>query len=398
MQGEMMHFSHLKRLVFITFCISFKIYTQDPLKILFVVRLFPRLSQTFILDQMTGLIDRGHKVTIYSLKDVDVEKLDHIQSDISKYNLLEKTYYSNNIPNLNDFDIIFIQFGNLTEAILHEARKQQYQGKIVVCFRGHDLTGYVKENPYFYRNIFPQIDLCLPVCDYFKQKLLHLHCPPEKIAVVYSPINTQLFEFKEERSSHKKTVHFISVARLVRRKGLHIVIEALKKLKRYYPSFTYIIVGDGIERKRLEKQVIHNKLQKYVKFIGWTVREKIIDLLHQSDLFILPSITSTEGDEEGIPNVLKEAMAVGVTVLATNHAGNSELIDNKNSGFLVNENSISQVEKMLKYFIDNRQECQKLAYNARQKVETYFDIQVIISQLEEHFYKLIHNSKQGEIE
>ena len=79
------------------------------------------------------------------------------------------------------------------------------------------------------------------------------------------------------------------------------------------------------------------KLEKYITLYGWASQKEVISLLDNSHIFMLPSRKAPDGNEEGIPNALKEAMAMGLITIATWHAGNPELIEDKVSGFLVPE-------------------------------------------------------------
>src|SRR5579872_5831732 len=109
----------------------------------------------------------------------------------------------------------------------------------------------------------------------------------------------------------------------------------MAKIARIYPNVEFLIVGDGPERANLEKLIKSLNLQNHVILCGWKTQEEVIELLNESHIFVLPSIKSADGNEEGIPNALKEAMAMGLPVIATFHAGNNELIRDGITGYLV---------------------------------------------------------------
>jgi hypothetical protein len=118
-----------------------------PLTILFIVGHFPSPSQTFILNQMTGLIERGHNVLIYSFQY-------HFNAswhpDIIKYGLLDRLMYNIFTGDLPECDIIFCQFGYLGKKIIESPRLEKWlKGKkIVTCLRGADTTSRLKKNPH----------------------------------------------------------------------------------------------------------------------------------------------------------------------------------------------------------------------------------------------------------
>jgi len=184
----------------LVFLYSGSIVARDfcPLKILFVVNYFPAPSQTFILNIIVGLIDSGHKVSIFSFHKGDFTT---INPSIEKYSLLDCVIYEKFPASLPECDIVFCQFGNVGKEIfeIEAVRKWLKSKKVVVCFRGSDLTAHMKDNPKIYKKLFSKGDLFLPVCDYFKKRLISLRCHPDKIAVHYSAINCSQFFFKKRK-------------------------------------------------------------------------------------------------------------------------------------------------------------------------------------------------------
>src|SRR4030095_1544621 len=304
-----------------------------PLKILFVVNYFPAPSQTFILNIITGLIDRGHKVSIFSFHKGDSTV---INPAIEKYSLLDCVIYEQFPVPLPECDIVFCQFGNVGKEIfeIEALRKWLKSKKIVVCFRGSDLTAHMKDNPKMYKKLFNKANLFLPVCDYFKKRLIALRCHPDKIVVHYSAINCSQFRFKKrKRPDIGELINIISVCRLVEKKGIDIALRAIAKVLRTYKDVHFTVVGDGPEKLYLEKLIQKLKISENVTLYGWGTREQVITLLNKSHIFLLPSLTSSDGDEEGIANALKESMAMGLIAIGTWHAGTPELIEDGVSGF-----------------------------------------------------------------
>ena len=90
--------------------------------------------------------------------------------------------------------------------------------------------------------------------------------------------------------------------------------------------------------------------------------------------FAQPSLTASNGDVEGIPNTIKEAMATGIPVLSTNHAGIPEIITNNKDGVLVKENNVDNLQKLLEFMLNNRTIWETMHVSARQKVEQNFNL------------------------
>ena len=105
-------------------------------------------------------------------------------------------------------------------------------------------------------------------------------------------------------------------------------------------------------------------------------------------MFILPSVTAKDGDMEGIPVALMEAMASGMLVLSTNHSGIPELIEHKQSGLFADERSVEHLVHNINYVVNNSRSMKKLIENERQKVERDFNSK----ELNEKLANLIINS------
>jgi colanic acid/amylovoran/stewartan biosynthesis glycosyltransferase WcaL/AmsK/CpsK len=360
----------------------------QPLNILFVVGWFPSKSQHFILNQMIELIDRGHNVFIFSFNRGDCT---NPHPDIIKYKLLDRVFYGNSITKLPSCDIVFCQFGYSGRRMVEDSRLRLWlrDKKVVTCFRGADISSRVKREPTMYRLLFKKGDLFLPVCDYFKKKLIKLGCNPNKIIVHHSAINCSQFFFKKREKPQDNAVQLISVCRLVEKKGIEYVVQAFAKLVRKYPAMHYTIIGDGPELENLQKLIKRLNVEGKVTLHGWATQDQVINLLNKSHIFLLPSIISSNGNEEGIPNALKEAMAMGLPVISTWHAGTPELIEDGVSGFLVSERNATELVEKIEYLIEHPDLWESMSVAARKKVENKFNVQKTVERLEGIFYRLL---------
>lgn len=359
-----------------------------PLNILFVVGFFPVPSQIFILNLMTGLIDRGHNISIHAY---NRGSLDNAHSDIEKYQLLSKTSYGEKLRKNAPCDIVFCQFGYSGKKIFEMKQLTGWlQGKkVVTCFRGADITSRVQKERDMYKTLFQKGDLFLPVCKYFVPKLIEAGCSPHKIVVHHSAINCSQFFFKRREKPVNNAINIVSVCRLVEKKGIDDAIIACAKVVKKYPRIHYTIFGDGPEYNHLEQLINVLQMEKNITLAGWAMQEEVVQALDKAHIFILASKTSADGNEEGIPNALKEAMAKGVIVIGTPHAGNPELIEDGVSGFLVPEKNSLELAKKIQYVIEHPEKWQAICYAARKKIEDEFEIGKTVEQLEQLFYKLL---------
>lgn len=105
------------------------------------------------------------------------------------------------------------------------------------------------------------------------------------------------------------------------------------------------------------------KVENKVQFIGKVVKEEVVQLMQEADVFLHHSVTSGNGDQEGIPTVIMEAMASGVTVVSTYHAGIPELIKDGYSGYLAQEKDIHGYVKKLKEVVESNNQIRENALN-----------------------------------
>lgn len=389
-------------ILFIIFFYALKIepYTMPhylggnrSLKILFIVEYFPSASQIYILNMITSLIDRGHDVSIFSFSSKNHKGVLPLSPKIKKYGLLNRVTYKNFPELLPQSDIVFCQFGNLGRKLLRMPQVSEWlaQRKLVVCFRGFDLNEYEKNPAEINDCLFSKIDLLLPVCDYFKKRLTLLGCPSDKILVHHSGIDCSQFFFKPRKMPYKKnkTIRFVSVGRFIQKKGIKYALEAFAKIARKYNNVHFSIIGDGPERKNFELMIKELKIQNKVTIHGWKNQEDIVSIFNKSHIFLLPSITHINGNLEGIPNSLKEAMATGLISITTWHAGIPELVENGVSGFLVPEKDSAALADTIEYAMRNPQKWKLIQLLARKKIEEEFESKKLAQDLEKIFYTLL---------
>ncbi len=383
--------SAVQKIIMVLAIICFKEITAElrPLKILFVVAYFPAPSQPYILNMMTGLIDKGHEVSIFAFRRNDVEG----DPNVARYGLMDRVMYEEFPAELPQCDIVFCQSATWGKKILEmEALQEWLQNKkLVICLRGLDITGNkVKNDPHIYDQLLTTGDLFLPVCDYFKRLIIQLGCDPNKVVVHHSAINGTQFFFRPRKKVSRKRdiIKFVSVCRLVQKKGLEYAIQAFAEIVEKRKNVHFTIVGSGHLESRLRKLTASLGIADKVTFFGWGTQEQVVSILDKSHIFLLPSITASSGDEEGIANSLKEAMAMGLIPIGTRHAGTPELIEDGVSGFLVPEKDSHALAKKMRYILKHPEIWKKIGQAARRKIENEFEIKKSVETLEQLFYGL----------
>jgi len=412
------------------------------MKIAFVVLGFPELSQTFILNQITGLIDRGHSVDIYALKGSEIET-SKVHPDVEKYQLLARTcYYS--VPNVpknilwrfakgfwllsaklyrnpqiwlrslnifqysnamslrplykvipllekpNHYDIIHCQFGLCGLQAMSLRKFGLLQGKLVVAFRGFDISEFIQQHgDGVYHELFTAGDFFLTNCDYFRQRLLKLGCAEDKVIVHRSGLDCQRFIFNPAKVDYQPVIQIVTSGRLVEKKGIEYAIRAVAKVAKIQPRIEYKIIGDGPLKQALQQLIEDLNVSNTIQLLGWKDQQEIIEILKKSHIFIAPSVTAKSGDQDAPVNVLKEAMAIGLPVISTYHGGIPELIQDNISGFLVPERDADAIAEKISYLLNNPQIWVPITQAARLQVEENYDLHKLNDELVDIYQQLL---------
>ena len=161
------------------------------------------------------------------------------------------------------------------------------------------------------------------------------------------------------------TKNILFVGRLRPVKGVQYLITAMKKIHEEMPDAKLIIVGEGEERECLAALSIQLGIQKYVKFIGKVEHEKVKTFMQQADVFVLPSLS------EGFPNVILEAMACGLPVIATRVGGIPDIISNGTNGYLVDVKDTNDMANKIIFLLSDDILRKKISDNNRDLVKKY---------------------------
>jgi colanic acid/amylovoran biosynthesis glycosyltransferase len=342
----------------------------QKLRVLFCVKSFPSYTSWFILNQITEFIRQGHDVTILA-RDHQLTTVNNTHPEIIHLRLLEKTYINTLPEHKHSFDIILCQFSSLAPYVIDFTEKYHITGKLFVFVRGA-FCYRKKQHEKIRKKIFEKTDMFLSVCEFSKNQLVALGCDPKKIKIVHSTIDTHTFSYTP-RQTPKDTIHIITTSRLSEQKGLEYAIKAVKDVLKQHPNCDYTIIGDGKIRKKIEQLIINFDLEKKIFLLGWKKPDEIIAILDNSHIFLHPSITTSNGGSEGIPTSIMEAMALGIPVVATAHAGIPELIENDITGFLVPEKNSKELAEKVVFLIKNQKLWNKIGIAGRKAVEKEFD-------------------------
>lgn len=418
----------------------------QKIKVAFLLSQFPTISETFILNQITGLLDLGQEVTIFSkfrgnydqahseVKIYGLEnraryfgmpknifqrlikapavffrvfmfspKIAFESLNISKYDdqafsltlLFAANYFIFQKEEGSSIDLIHAHFGpnGKLAVFLKEAGLLSKNIPIVTSFYGYDISAYVKnygENTY--KILFEKSDFIIAISQEMRERLVSLGCPSEKIIIHHLGIDPTNFKY-QQKTKKSANLTVLTVARLVEKKGLEYSIRAFSKaVRKYKGKVEYFIIGDGELRKNIEELTEKLRVKDKVHLLGWKTQEEVLNFMEKADIFILTSITADNGDQEGTPTVLLEAMSSGLPVISTFHSGIPEQVKNGVSGILVPEKNVKKTAEALLTLFKSSQKRMEMGKMGRRIVEEEFDIK----KLNKNLLKLYQNLYSSE--
>jgi colanic acid/amylovoran biosynthesis glycosyltransferase len=210
---------------------------------------------------------------------------------------------------------------------------------------------------------------------------VQLGAPAERVVVHRTGIDLRRWPYRERQPRAPGGLSLVSVGRLVEKKGIAQVLRALRLLLDGGLRAEYRVFGDGPLRPRLQALAGELGIAEMVRFEGRQGQAAIREGLDRSDILVAASVTAADGDEEGIPNVLKEAMASGMPVVGTRHAGIPELIEDGVSGRLVAERDETALAAALARLAAEPERWPAMGRAGREKVEREYDIQRLNDRL-----------------
>jgi colanic acid/amylovoran biosynthesis glycosyltransferase len=392
-------------------------------RVAWLTALFPVLSEIPFLNQIVGLVERGHEVDIYA---DGPQPGGPFHPDVARLGLESRTRYPIRWPAgrlerwraaarllashrgserrlllrtldpsrfwhrawtldqlrrtarflpLRPYDVCYCAFGMDAPHALRLRRVGALGGELVVAFRGADTTKYVaRRGPRVYARTFREARLLLPVCDFLGRRLVQLGAPAERVVVHRTGIDLRRWPYRERHPGAPGGLRLVSVGRLIEKKGIAHVVRALRLLVDRGVRAEYRVFGDGPLRDRLTALTGELGLADRVVFEGRQGQEAVREGLDRADVLVAASVTAADGDEEGIPNVLKEAMASGMPVVGTRHAGIPELVEDGISGWLVPERDEAQLAEALARLAEEPERWPAMGRAGRARVEREYDI------------------------
>ena len=285
-----------------------------------------------------------------------------------------------------DARLLHIYFGHIAVHLLpliHAWNKPS-----IVSFHGADVMVDMNKPAYrsTTRQMLDAVKLVLVRSESLRRAVIHLGCDEKKIEVQRTGIPLEEFPFRERifpLRSRGGEWRFIQAGRLIEKKGLPVTLRAFASFLRQYPNATLTIAGEGPLLGELQGLTRELKIDNHVSFTGFISQEHLRDIFYASHIFLHPSETGPDGNQEGIPNSMLEAMASGLPVFATQHGGIPEAIESGVSGVLVAERDHEELAWALLNAVEDRHFLSRIARAGADAVAQKFDQRIQVRRLED---------------
>lgn len=399
------------------------------MRVAFIVTSFPDLSGTFILDKITGLIERGHEVDIFADRPGDLKKM---HPDVNRFRLLDRTYYSPMPHNVilryakglvlffvhvwknpavmlrslnvfsygllsaslvllygalpllrrKSYDIIHCQFGPNGLKGVFFRENGLLEGKLITHFYGYDVNVYPRRwGTDVYKRLFRSGDLFTANSRFLMDRALSLGCPKDRLIKLPTGINLSRFRYAARTLEPGREVRILTIARLVEVKGVEYSIRAVAKVASRVRDIRYQIVGGGPLTGQLKKLARELGVAYLVDFLDWQTRDKVLEMYADAHIFVLSGVVGKDGAEEGQPTVVIEAQATGLPVISSRLGGTAECLVDGKSGFLVPQRDVNALADKLFYLIEHPERWAEMGQVGREYIENNLDLQKLNDRL-----------------
>lgn len=387
------------------------------MKVAFCTWKFPALSNTFILNEIVEVLRRGFEVAIYS---IDKSEDQVVHQDVARFGLLDRTWYVQDfMPEAAKLTKEFDKYStdwfrdrvNSFPAIADHMRRT---GVDVVhgCFANNSatlamVTARLAGLPFTFEchayDLF--VDLrygeekiaaarrVFSISDYNRRYLVEkLGCEADKVVIRRVPI---LKDFCDSIDTGERTPGLVaSVARLHPIKGFDLAIAAFAQVAKKVPEARYVVVGEGDLRPELQALAQRLGVADRVQFVGTLTNQETLRLVRRASAFVLPSRIGADGDRDGIPTSMIEAMYLRTPTVSTRVSGIPELVEDGVDGYLAEPEDTATIANRLQRLLTDETLRSRMGEAARAKVLAEFDVDQNIDVLIDNWRAIAREPRQ----
>ena len=392
--------------------------------ILYYLGSFPKLSESFVLNEIYELENRGHNVAVFALNnpDGDVEHEEYEELDVPVHygdtpsytdvidlvspkvihpSILQNAVFKTSPKrhagafHRSKQCIEFVEDQNINIDLVHThfaslgtfpARyvASYYDVPFIVTAHAADL--YHDPNKEQLEHIVSKADQVVTISEYNKNYIESEITDTTPINVVHAGIRPEKFE----PSSSTAGTRILTVSRFVEKKGLPYAIEAVSNVVDQFPDLEYHIVGSGEMEDGIRERIDEYDLDDTVKLLGNVSDERLIAEFDEASFFLLPCIVAESGDRDGIPVALMESMAMETPPISTDVSGIPELIDHQQNGMVVEPKNIDELAEAVSTILTDPEKQRQFGEAGREKVKQEFNVEHEAAKLESVFKKAIN--------
>ena len=405
------------------------------MRVAFFVPSFPETSETFILRQVTGLLDRRHEVRIFAYR---TAMGGPVQEAVTTYHLDElvrvlpnrrdvsaqvgvsaerppgsrrwprpsprvvgclRQHYADRMGGWNTllrtlamlgeerpFDVVHCHYGDI--GLRYAVAARLWRAPLIVSFYGYDCSALpLERGARVFEPLFREAHAVTVLSHHMASRLQVLGCPPGLLRRVPLAVDPAMRKPRADAARHAGP-HLLTVARLMEKKGIQFALHALGLVIDEFPGVEYEIVGAGPLLGELQDLTRTLGLEHNVRFVGAQSQAYVGEALHRADVFLLPSVTAANGDEEGTPTVLLEAALCGIPVLSTLHAGIPDIVQDETSGYLVPERDPDALAARLRALLREPERRRAMGEAGRRYAEAHHATSVVAKRLEQIYVEM----------
>jgi glycosyltransferase involved in cell wall biosynthesis len=234
------------------------------------------------------------------------------------------------------------------------------------------------------------------ISDFHRRFYLENGAQPKQLMIAYCGIDMSWFYPPENRQAPERPFRIVSSGRLVEKKGFPDLIEACRILAKRGEKFECIIGGSGELEAELRSLAERAGVADIVVVTGRAlIQEKIVEFMHGGDVYVLPCVWARDGDIDGLPQMLMEAMASGLPAISTRLVGIPDLIRHEESGLLVEPRCPVELADAIQRLMHDRPLAARLAAAGRKRVAEQFDLSTCLEPLIERYRRCLGLDASG---
>ena len=402
----------------------------------FLVKTYPKLSETFILNEILELERQGINLHIFSLRKrtdcrahpgvaqvkAPVTYLPTILPNFDPMDetlLIEAQFQAMQRDAATYFDAIQFYLSRHEDRRLHEVMLGIYladqlrqlnithlhvlfanlhaaTAEIAQFFHPvpYSITAHAKDiylsDPAALDRRMAKAEFVLTCTDFNRRHLEAISTSRTPIHLSYHGLDLTRFQ-PQPRTTANEVPMLLSVGRFSEKKGYPNLLKALSILKQAGQPFRSVIVGYGGLEQQIRQQIADLNLDNEVTIVGKLTQDKLIGYYQQTDAFVLPCLVTDDGDRDGIPNVLLESMAMEIPVVSTDISGISELVDNNYNGVLVPEKDAVAMAQALESLLRQPELRQRMGKAGRKSVLAQFGLAQNVGQVKDWLLRAVQN-------